>query len=406
MKLRSPIWDALAEVYEQSHAGRTGCGERDVQPSFQELCDRALLAEGEAYELAISELKSMDGRFVRLEWDHPRARTTIHKVRLSPSDEAAFYHAIARGSPTQRRCRWGAMFAEASEWSVRPEFAAEWKAFCTDRAMRALHWELMDPFRVRKLHEGRHLLDITHRLLNWTPPETGTLIRWVSSHLCGNSKTLETAQASREQLLSEASGGRIPNFESHGILPMPREARIAGPLRLRIGEREFDCAAQEVATLSLADLQQAKFIGTDATRCLTVENKTVFLDLAAKRSGDLIIWTSFPNAATLALLALLPRTLEFWHFGDTDPSGFHILHDLCVRSGLPFRPFRMRVRPDAFSRELTASERLLLERLLQSPHLVAAQGELRALLDAGRVGVFEQEHHQPAPLSCWPFYSD
>jgi hypothetical protein len=31
--------------------------------------------------------------------------------------------------------------------------------------------------------------------------------------------------------------------------------------------------------------------------------------------------TSFPGSGTLALLQWLPHTMEFWHFGDTDPEG-------------------------------------------------------------------------------------
>lgn len=405
MKLRSPIFAALAAVYEESQAGRTGRGQRDVQPGFDELCQRAGLQEGDAYELAIAELKSVDGSLVKLEWDHPRARTSIHKVRLSPANEAAFYQALGRESPTVRRERWSRLFRGMALRDVPTEFRGSWTEFCESRAQRALHWEGMDPFRLRAFREGEHLLEITRRLLGWRSPEGGTLIRWVSSHLCGNSKTLERAQRSRELLLREASGEHIPDFPSHGILSMPREARISGPLRLRIRGREFDCAAQEIATLSLSDLQQAEFIDCTARRCLTVENKTVFQDLAARQSGELIIWTSFPGAATLALLSLLPRSLEYWHFGDTDPSGFHILDDLCRQSKLPFQPFRMQIGPeDPSTRLLTETERTLLNRLLESPHLAASHDEIRILVSRGTVGCFEQERHQPAPMREWPFY--
>jgi hypothetical protein len=301
--------------------------------------------------------------------------------------------------------RWSRLFQDAHEWSVLDRCRAAWQTFCASRAERAVHWERMEPFRLRSIREGEHLLEITRRLLEWTPPPSGNLIRWVSSHLCGNSKTLERAQRWREMLLAEGSGGLIPDFQAHGILSMPREARVSGPLRLRIRGREFDCAAQEIATLSLSDLQHAELIDCAAARCLTVENKTVFQDLAAKRSGELLIWTSFPNAATLALLAPLPRTLEFWHFGDTDPSGFHILLDLCRQTGLPFRPFRMEVTPDANGRPLTASECELLARtLLPSPHLAESRDHLKTLLATRRLGCFEQESHQPAPLIVWPFY--
>lgn len=407
MKTRSLVLQKLAEFYENSAAGRHGTGTRDVQPGYEELLALAGCAEGEAREVAESDLRAAaDAGLVKLEPIHRRDPRHFAKVRLSPANEQAFFDYIARESPTQRRHRWSDLFHEAQNWPVTPRFAGKWRNFCEKRAERALPWSGMEPFRVHSFREGRHLLETTLRLLAWESPNDGSLIRWVSSHLCGHSKTLETAQRSRELLLREASGGRIASFESHDILSMPREARIAGPLRLRIAGRAFDCAAQEVATLSLSDLQRAELVACDARRCLTVENKTVFLDLARKRSGDIIIWTSFPNAATLALLARLPDTLEFHHFGDTDPAGFHILHDLCARSARPFRPFRMKLRAAAKAREITASERDLLRNLLDSPHLAESRAELHALAGAKNVGAFEQEDHQPAPLPHWPFFAE
>ena len=190
---------------------------------------------------------------------------------------------------------------------------------------------------------------------------------------------------------------------------MPREVRLHGPLRLLIDGRWLDCAVQETAMLSLADLERVTAIECAATRCLTVENKTVFLDLARKRSGELLVWTSFPGAATLTLLALLPRTLEFWHFGDTDPQGFHILHDLRRRSALPFRSLHMRWRDLGAGISLTVTERALLRDLIESETMLDERADLAVMLSAGHKGAkcaFEQEHLQPPPLARWPFYPD
>ncbi|HEV7404969.1 MAG TPA: Wadjet anti-phage system protein JetD domain-containing protein [Chthoniobacteraceae bacterium] len=402
MKLRSPIFTALAAIYAESQAGRTGRGTMDVQPSWSDLEEKlGHRLEGEEYDLALAELRRCDGTILKLEWDHPRARTTLHKIRLSPAHEGAFFDALGLESPTALRARWSALFEQAATWPVDVAYEAEWRDFCIRRAEQSRHWEEMPPFRQRNFREAEPLLDTTARLLAW---RGCNLVRWVSSFLCADSKRLERRRGTLEALVREASGGRIADFASHGILPMPREAEVAGPLQLRIAGRLFDCEAQEVATLSLADLERAALVHCAAARCLTVENKTVFHDLTRKGSGDLIIRTSFPNAATLALIALLPATIEFWHFGDTDPSGFHILEDLRRRSGRPFRPFRMEVRPRAATRLLTAAERQLLTRLAHSLELVESRQEIAALLEAGTVGAFEQEEHQPAPLGEWPFY--
>lgn len=407
MKLRSPLFGVLAQIYEESAAGLHGLGKRDVQPTMEALCTAYArrfkrLLEGEAFELAVTELRNCDGKFLTLEWDDRRARTSIHKVRLSPACEAEFYAALGRQSPTQLRQQWSEMFLEAAIRYCPTRFAVEWEAFCLNRAERSIHWNAMEPFQLHKLHEGQHLLEVTMRLLDWSGQRN--LIRWVSSHLTGHSKTLENRMQSREALLAEASGGKITSFEAHGILPMPGEARISGPVRLSIEGQTVDCDALEVTKLPLGDLKKAMLVDCTASRCLTVENVTVFSDLARKKSGEIIVWTSFPNDATLAFLALLPPSLEFHHFGDTDPSGFHILQDLCQRSHLPFAPFRMHVRARAESRAITPPERALLNQMLHSHHLAAVHSEIATLLESGRVGAFEQEDHQPAPLSHWPFY--
>jgi len=71
------------------------------------------------------------------------------------------------------------------------------------------------------------------------------------------------------------------------------------------------------------------------------EHETTFHELAKLQSGELLIQTSFPGSATVALIRSLPATLEWWHFGDSDPAGFEILRVLRERTGRDFRPLHM-----------------------------------------------------------------
>jgi hypothetical protein len=97
---------------------------------------------------------------------------------------------------------------------------------------------------------------------------------------------------------------------------------------------------------SSVDLSRVTGIETDATRCLTIENETVLLELAKLQSGVILIGTNgYPGIATLMLLNALPQRLEFWHFGDSDPAGFDILRDLRERSKSDFGSLHMRYRP-------------------------------------------------------------
>ena len=190
---------------------------------------------------------------------------------------------------------------------------------------------------------------------------------------------------------------------------MPRVATFHGPLRVwRGGSLALDAAQLvDAATLSADDIGSAKRVETDASRCLILENKAPFLEVAKHLSGVLLVWSSFPNAATVALLRRLHAThpaLEFFHHGDTDPAGFDILHDLRQQTGIPIRAHHMR-HADAASVPLTPNERTRLAALLNVQGMTAEHPDITAMLVSGRKGHFEQERHSEPLLSVWPFFS-
>jgi len=119
----------------------------------------------------------------------------------------------------------------------------------------------------------------------------------------------------------------------------------------------------------------------------------------------LLICTSYPGSGTLALLSKLPDTLEFWHFGDSDPEGFDILRDLRERTRRPFRSLHTNWRPAANSPALEAAEERLVNKLLKSPVMQSEREALNALLSARKLGSFEQESLGRPTQREWPFYS-
>ena len=408
---RSPIFAVLARIYEGSQAGKSGNGTTDVQPAFLLVCAEFEKAngrelEGEAYELAMEELHAANGKVLGLEWENPRARTTLRKIRLSPAKEREFFEWIGRESPTARREKWAALFRETAAWEVPGRWRAGWAEFCARRAENARCWREMKPFRTMQMTRGRLMLEFTARLLAW---EGRRLVRYASYDITGDSKRLERWQGSLEQLLADATGGAVTNFELHGLLPMPRKAEFHGPLRVWIGSHLAMDAAQlgDAAMLSAEDIAGATRIETDAGRCLILENKAPFLEVAKLRSGVLLVWSSFPNAATVALLQRLhaahPR-LDFYHHGDTDPAGYDILRDLRERTGIDIRAHHMRHADDAASFLLTPSEQKRLANLLDNPCMTDEHADIAALLASGRKGDFEQERHREPPLAGWPFF--
>jgi hypothetical protein len=195
------------------------------------------------------------------------------------------------------------------------------------------------------------------------------------------------------------------SLEDVGILQVPRFALISGPVSLLLGGEWLNLGLlQGPCRLSDTDIHQAIQIKSTAGRCLTVENETSFHELAKLNSGELLVCTSYPGSATLALLQKLPAATEFWHFGDSDPEGFDILRDLRARSGRPFQSLFMHWRPAASAPLLDAGNRRLLERLLESPLMKPEYEPLHRMLQAGNKGEFEQEHLGRPTRQTWPFY--
>ena len=404
MKPSSRVLLEFAKRFERSTGGRHGRGQVDFQPDFEDVLRTAGCAEGDARDLAERDLHAAaDANIIELEYDRERARTTILKIRLAPTKEQELFAYVGRQSPSDCRDQWTMLFHEAATWSVPSQYGDSWCRFCARRAVAANQWRNMKPFRRDELDKGRVLLSVVSRLLAW---EGRHLVRWASSVLCNDSKVLERRQNVLERLLSEATERAVSGYSDLGILAVPPDVTFHGPVQLRIGDNWRDFRGlRGPTTLSGADTERITALECNASRCLTIENATPFRSLAGLASGELLIHTSYPNAATLTFLTRLAEheaNIEFWHFGDTDPSGFHILRDLRTRSGLQFRAFQMQFRPLRGASLLSHRERELLLDLL--PKMPAEEPVLEAVLISGCKGDFEQEHLGPPPLDRWPFY--
>jgi Uncharacterized protein conserved in bacteria C-term(DUF2220) len=404
MKLHSGVLVEFAKRFERSAGGCHGRGQVDFQPDFEDVLRTAGCAEGEARDLAERQLRAAaDADIVKLEYDRERAHTTILKIRLAPGKEQALFAFLGRQSPSDCRKQWAMLFEEASSWSVPSQYGDSWRIFCIRRADACRQWRNMKPFKRADIEDGRELLSLLSRLLAW---EGRHLVRWASSVLCSDSKVLERRQQVLERLLSEATTRAISGYRDLGILPVPPDVTFHGPVRLRIEDRWRDFRGlRGPVILSGADAEQITALECDATRCLTIENATPFRSLAGLASGELLIHSSYPNAATLTFLTRLAEhqaNIEFWHFGDTDPSGFDILRDLRTRSGLQFRAFQMQFRPLPGASLVSRRERELLLDL--SSKMPTERPVLEAILISGYKGDFEQERLGPPTLDRWPFY--
>jgi hypothetical protein len=412
MNPASPILRALADLYSESKAGRTGLGERDFLVDLRKLLAAARCEDGDDRELAMRQLREQNGKLLFLEGPR-RDRDIIHQVRLPVANEAALFAFLNTPSPTERRGQLAAQFATALDAEVPERWREGWRNYFRNLQTAALQGGAMAPFSREDHQANAELLALLPKLLAW--PELGgeSLLRFASCVLTGNSKRLgELAPESAGQrrgkigaVLEPITNGAIRRLEDLGILETPRFALLQGPLRLQLPSGSLDLGLlQGPFRLSETDIANAARVECLSPRCLTIENETTFHELAKLNSGELLLCTSYPGSATLALLQKLPATMEFWHFGDSDPEGFDILRDLRSRSGRPFQSLLMDYRPADSTPTLDAGDRRLIERLLELPIMNAEHLPLQQMLQAGSKGRFEQESLGRPKLRTWPFY--
>lgn len=387
MSVVSPVLLALAAAFRESAAGR-GAAVRDFVIDPEKLLRRAGLADGDAREQAerdLEEAARASGGKLGID-RHARTREPQRIRLVAEGGEAWLFGIIGGAGPAARREEVAAGFREAMGLMVPEGDREAWQSWLEGLAQAALAGSSVLPFSRDDAGGNREMLRLLAGILAW-PHES--LIRYASSRLSGDSKTLERLRPKLEAALRALRGRVDAGLEDFGIREVPRSVTFHGPLRWHLPGGLVDFSLLEgPVRVSAEDMAR----GTPELGCscvLTVENEGVFLELVRRNPGVLLIHTSFPGAATRMLFDQLPASTSCYHFGDTDPAGFDILRDLREKTGRPFQPFFMQPRPGGVS--LDAAEIRTLDRLRDHPLMADLHPVLNAMRERGTKGDFEQE---------------
>lgn len=393
----------VARRFAKTQAGRTGCAKLDMLIDAEELLVEADAAEGRLRPIAITELEVAERAGLLAIERNLRDPELLHRVRVFPHRMDELYRLLGLPTPAERRERLAALFEGVARVAIRSEYAEAWREFCGELAARARSGASVLPFDRSDFDETRTLLALLPRLLEW---KSESYLRFASCVLCGNSKSLENWASRIGTALGRITNGAISSLTDVGIVENPRSVMLHGPLQLELNDGWIDLGLLcGVARIAAADLNAARQLESPARRCISVENETMLHELAKLRGSDLMIGTSFLGSGTRRLLQRLPRTMEFWHFGDSDPAGFAVLADLRERAGRAVKALHMRWRPAATRVPLSKSDRDTAERLLDSEWLKPSEKSvLQHQLDADDKGAFEQEVLGPPMLPSFPFY--
>jgi hypothetical protein len=405
--MKPPAW--LRELHRQWQSAR---GVRAQQASrtftrgWEDLLDSAHLTSAEERVVAEREAAALEqeGRLKLIR--HRYRKYRIEKIALPLESETWLVDLFGEqtGGEKREQC-----IATLEHWSAQahPRFPESWRDLChrVSEAMRA--GKSLRPFSWRHPRLFGELLGSLYALTSREWP-SGTHVRNASEELGWGSKALEEHRAAMEAGLAVLFGELSP-LESLGLVCTRSHARVQGPLTLHFEDGTVHTISnlQGETTITHADLQRATHASTTAGRLLSIENsKSTFADACAvNRSGDtLLMATSYPNAATLRLLMLLPAELLHFHFGDTDVSGYAILRALREESSRSVQAFLMTWDDDHSSRALSEHDLRLLPALLECDVLADCQVDLERMKAAGRKGRFEQERYGMPMLSGWPFW--
>lgn len=394
----------LAELHRRWHAARgkrVTASTRAFSVDWVKLLEAAGITSSEDQATAAREAEAC-GQLVLKR--HRYRKYLIERVTLPLAAEPWL---IERFGGTAGEVLRASALEIVSEFSRcgHSRYPAEWAALCNLLETAFSQGRSLRPFRWSHPETLRRLLDVVKKLSDREWP-IGTFIRAASVEIGLDSKELERHQRTFESGLAQLFGTEI-SLKSLGLAAGDSHVELHGPVCLHFPDgsmHDFDGLTNVL--ISAADLARCSSISTTAERLLSIENrKTTFRQYAAANRDrrTLIATTSFPTPAFREFLEKLPYSLPHYHFGDTDPAGWHIL--LKLREATPRRvgTFRMKFRTGENRSPLAPYDRQLLPKLLSAPLLADVRPELESIAERQDRGDFEQESLGPPAPGGWPF---
>ena len=393
----------LTELHRRWHAARgkrVKASSRAFSVDWMKLLESAGITSAEEQATAAREAEACEPLVLKR---HRYRKYLIERVTLPLASEPWLIERFGGTASEVLRANSLEIVAEFSERG-HSCFANEWANLCNNLRSAFAQGRSLRPFNWNHPDTLRHLLDGVRKLSERDWP-SGTLIRAASVDIGLESKQLERHQRTYESGLTRLFGTEV-SLKSLGLVAGDSHVELHGPICLHFSDgsmHDFDGLTNVL--ISAADLARCSSISPSAKRLLSIENrKTTFRQYAVANHerGTLIAATSFPTPAFCELLEKLPSALPHYHFGDTDPAGWHILLKLREATPRPVEAYQMKWRPAHVPSPLTPYDRKLLEKLLSAPLLLDVRDEIRVIAERGDRGDFEQETlGPPAGMERW-----
>lgn len=344
-----------------------------------------------AYEEIHASMKELerDG-ILRIEWKKGKEGHIISKVILCTEELEKAYAFVSRVPKTERIRQNRALLAQ-----LRGRFH-------TPICQSMIAW--LDD-RLEKAQSVKEFMDLTN------PAETELLLTGIAE-IEQNQKSRYIREFSlehfRDSKVLEAMGGRIAKamrmfgeehtgkeleeiLAEYGIYHTPNYVYFKGNVSLGIGNHEYQIGElRQGIGISGEDIERVTFRDVSQIhKVITIENLTTFFRWQEPESL-MIYLGGYHNGVRRSLLREIYRTAPdagYYHFGDIDVGGFLIYEDLCRRTGIPFKRYRMDLKDlmqyERYGRALTEHDRARIEKMLQENPDLEYGDVLKYMLAAG-----------------------
>lgn len=183
-----------------------------------------------------------------------------------------------------------------------------------------------------------------------------------------------------DEILAEYGIYHTPNyvyFKGNVLLGIGSDTYRIGELHQGIG-----ISGEDIERICFQDVAQIH-------KVITIENLTTFFRWEEPESL-MIYLGGYHNSVRRSLLKKIYQALpdaDYYHFGDIDVGGFLIYEDLCHKTGIPFKRYRMDldnlIQNEKYGRTLTENDRVRIEKMLKENPDVEYADVLIYMLDAG-----------------------
>lgn len=397
MKYEEKILHALLDSYERSSLSR-GENTVAVHISFP-ITKKTMPIYFDENSLAYEEIHGVAGHLEELGytcsvWKGGRKNHILQKIVLCDERVDEIYRYLGRVPQKKKQQVQMQTLKELQNECTTP-IAVKFIGWLIERLKQGKtvkeYLELEDTSETRQLIRAIAMIETNQKEI---------YIREFSVRCFGDSKEMEKRQGLIGKILRKFSEdfAEMDNdaiFAEYGIYRTPNYVYVKGSGRLRIGapdsyEVNLGSLHQGIG-LSGEDLDNLEWlVDIPVKKVITIENLTTFFRWEESES-ILIYLGGYHNAVRRKLLQKLYRVFpdaEYFHFGDIDVGGFEIYRDLCDRTGISFRPYRMGIcelkQYELYAKKLTANDQQRLGVLLENKKYETVWPVLKYMKEHGK----------------------